>query len=178
MEIKELIREEYAGKPFTVRYKTAGYYDIEAKDCTFKITLKPFEGMVAKSFTDTFFNKWLEAPKAYGAFEGDKLIGFVEGTIEEWNNRYRITNICIFDETDRHRGVGSVLMRQILKKAHESGARMAVLETQTCNTVAISFYKSFGFEIIGFDLYSYSNDDPEKKEVRLEMGKKLETTVL
>lgn len=44
--------------------------------------------------------------------------------------------------------------------------------------LAISFYKSFGFEIIGFDLYSYSNDDPEKKEVRLEMGKKLETTVL
>ncbi len=102
----------------------------------------------------------------------------MEGTIEEWNNRYRITNICIFDETDRHRGIGSVLMRQILKKAEESGERMAVLETQTCNTVAISFYKSFGFEIIGFDLYSYSNDDPEKKEVRLELGKKLETTVL
>ena len=30
-----------------------------------------------------------------------------------------------------------------------------------------------GFEIIGFDLYSYSNDDPEKCEVRIEMGKKL-----
>ena len=69
-------------------------------------------------------------------------------------------------------------MRQILKKAEESGARMAVLETQTCNTVAISFYKSFGFEIIGFDLYSYSNDDPEKKEVRLELGKKLENSAL
>ena len=178
MEIKELNREEYAGKPFTVRYKTAGYYDIEAKDGTFKIVLKPFERTVAKSFTDTFFNKWLEAPHAYGAFEGDKLVGFVEGTIEEWNNRYRITNICIFDEADRHRGIGSAMMREILKKAQESGARMVVLETQTCNTVAISFYKTFGFEIIGFDLYSYSNDDPEKKEVRLELGKKLENSAL
>lgn len=27
--------------------------------------------------------------------------------------------------------------------------------------------------IIGFDLYSYSNDDPEKHEVRIEMGRKL-----
>ena len=27
--------------------------------------------------------------------------------------------------------------------------------------------------IIGFDLYSYSNDDPERHEVRIEMGKKL-----
>ena len=178
MEIKELSREEYAGKPFTVRYKTAGYYDIEAKDGTFKIVPKPFEGTVDKSFTDTFFNKWLESPRAYGAFKGDKLIGFVEGTIEEWNNRYRITNICIFDEADRRKGIGSAMMREILKKAEESGTRMVVLETQTCNTVAISFYKSFGFEIIGFDLYSYSNDDPEKKEVRLELGKKLENSAL
>ena len=30
-----------------------------------------------------------------------------------------------------------------------------------------------GFEIIGFDLYSYSNSDPERHEVRIEMGKKL-----
>ena len=25
----------------------------------------------------------------------------------------------------------------------------------------------------GFDLYSYSNDDPEKHEIRIEMGRKL-----
>ena len=35
---------------------------------------------------------------------------------------------------------------------------------------------STGFEFtytqfIGFDLYSYSNDDPEKHEIRIEMGK-------
>jgi len=28
-----------------------------------------------------------------------------------------------------------------------------------------------GFEIIGFDLYSYSNNDPERHEIRIEMGK-------
>ena len=50
---------------------------------------------------------------------------------------------------------------------------MAVLETQTCNENAIAFYKRNGFSIIGFDLYSYSNDDPERHEVRIEMGKKL-----
>ena len=51
--------------------------------------------------------------------------------------------------------------------------RMAVLETQTCNERAIAFYRNCGFEIIGFDLYAYSNHDPEAHEVRLEMGKKL-----
>lgn len=50
---------------------------------------------------------------------------------------------------------------------------MIVLETQTCNESAIAFYKKNGFEIIGFDLYSYSNTDPENHEVRIEMGRKL-----
>ena len=50
---------------------------------------------------------------------------------------------------------------------------MIVLETQTCNENTIAFYKRNGFSIIGFDLYSYSNDDPERHEVRIEMGKKL-----
>ena len=101
------------------------------------------------------------------------MIGFVEGSIEEWNNRYRISNICVFDNQKRHNGIGSKLMEAILKEAKESGARMVVLETQTCNENAIAFYKKNGFDIIGFDLYSYSNDDPEKHEIRIEMGKKL-----
>ena len=55
----------------------------------------------------------------------------------------------------------------------EQRVRMVVLETQTCNENAIAFYRRYGFEIIGFDLYSYSNTDPEKNEVRVEMGRKL-----
>ena len=50
---------------------------------------------------------------------------------------------------------------------------MIVLETQTCNEKAINFYLRNGFSLIGFDLYSYTNSDPERKEVRIEMGKKL-----
>ena len=29
------------------------------------------------------------------------------------------------------------------------------------------------FEIIGFDLYAYPNEDPERHSIRIEMGKKL-----
>lgn len=50
---------------------------------------------------------------------------------------------------------------------------MAVLETQSYNYKAISFYKKNGFEIIGFDRYAYSNEDPEDHNMRIEMGKKL-----
>ena len=52
---------------------------------------------------------------------------------EKWNNRYRISNICVFDAANRHRGIGKMLMERILLDAKESGARMVVLETQSFN---------------------------------------------
>lgn len=173
MIISKLNKEEYAGKKFIARYKTKGYYDIQRVSTGFAFTYTKFDEEKEVSFEDSLFNEWLEEPVAYGAYEDGTLIGFVEGSIEKWNNRYRISNICFFDNQKRHRGIGSKLMEVILNEAKESGARMVVLETQTCNENAIAFYKKNGFDIIGFDLYSYSNDDPEKHEIRIEMGKKL-----
>lgn len=40
-------------------------------------------------------------------------------------------------------------MKNILREAELSDARMTVLETQTCNENAIAFYRRSGFEIIG-----------------------------
>lgn len=173
MIISKLNKEEYVGKRFIARYMTKGYYDIQRISNGFEFIYTEFDEEKEISFEDSFFNEWLEEPVAYGAFEDGQLVGFVEGTIEEWNNRYRISNICVFDFEKRHGGVGSKLMETILREAKQSGARMVVLETQSCNENAITFYKKNGFEIIGFDLYSYSNDDPEKHEVRIEMGRKL-----
>lgn len=79
----------------------------------------------------------------------------------------------MFENSKRGSGVGTALLDAIQEAAAASGARMIVLETQSCNENAIAFYRKNGFEIIGFDLYAYSNDDPERHEVRLEMGKKL-----
>ena len=93
--------------------------------------------------------------------------------MENWNNRFRISNICVFEDAARGSGVGTRLMAAIQQEAATRRARMIILETQTCNENAISFYKKNGFDIIGFDLYSYSNTDPERHEVRIEMGKKL-----
>ena len=173
MIISKLKKEDYQGKNFIARYMTKGYYDIQSVSTGFVFKYINFDEEKAVSFEDSFFNEWLDNPVAYGAFEDGELIGFVEGSIEEWNNRYRISNICIFDSKKRHSGIGAKLMDVILSEAKESGARMVVLETQTCNENAIAFYKKNGFEIIGFDLYSYSNDDPEKHEIRIEMGRKL-----
>ena len=171
MIIKPLDREKYAGMEFTTRYMTGGCWDIKHTDIGFEIAYKAFDAPVEKSFVDTLFGEWLENPVVWGAFDGDRLVGIVEGSMETWNNRFRISNICIFEESDRRGGLGKRLMDTIIDHAKSCGARMAVLETQTCNEKAICFYKKMGFQIIGFDMYSYTNSDPEKCEVRLEMGR-------
>ena len=173
MEIRKLEKKECAGRRFTVRYQTTGYYEIREVESGFSVEYQHFEAPVEKSFEDEFFGEWLENPVVYGAFDGERLLGFVEGALESWNNRYRISNICVCDTEQRHHGIGTVLMNQILQDAKESGARMVVLETQTCNENAIAFYRKNGFKIIGFDLSAYSNTDQEQCEVRIEMGRKL-----
>ena len=173
MEIRRLEKESFAGKRFTARYLTKGYYDIRAAQIGFCIEYVPFDTAVELSFEDEFFSEWLGESAAYGAFEGENLLGFAEGASETWNNRFRISNICVFDTAARHRGIGTALLNAILAEAAKTGARMAVLETQSCNENAIAFYRKNGFELIGFDLYAYSNTDPERHEIRIEMGKKL-----
>ena len=94
MEIRPLDRETYAGKTFTARYRTNGYYDIRPSEMGFQMNYVPFAEPTERSFDDVFFGEWLEDPIAFGAFEGEKLVGYVEGSMEGWNNRFRISNIC------------------------------------------------------------------------------------
>lgn len=91
------------------------------------------------SFDDVIFSEWLDHPIAYGAFENHQLLGFAEGFLEKWNHRYRISNICIFNNTDWRLGIRALLLDTSLREAHAVQARMAVLETQSCNENAIAF---------------------------------------
>ena len=145
MEIRPLDKETYAGRKFTARYTTSGYYDIAVSEGGFAMQYTPFEAPLERSFDDVFFGEWLEEPVAFGAFEGETLLGFAEGSPESWNNRFRISNICVFEKAERGRGIGTALMAAIQNAAAASGARMIVLETQTCNETAIAFYKKNGF---------------------------------
>lgn len=170
MKIRKLDKNSYGGKKFKVSYKSEGYYDICRKEYGFQIAYVSFGTVTERTLEDEMFGEWLDNPVGYGAFDGDRMLGFVEGTLEKWNNRFRISNICVFDNSVRNRGIGTALPETILIEARKTGARMAVLETQSCNEKAIAFYRKNGFDIIGFDVYAYSNEDLDKHEVRIEMG--------
>ena len=171
--VRELERARWQGRTLTFDYTTDGYFDFDVHDKNFAMVYKPFAEARHKSFTDTLFADWPEAPTAYGAFRGSgDLAGVIEGSIEGWNNRFRISNLLVLEGARGH-GVGELLMARMLDRARETGARMAVPETQSCNVRAIGFYERCGFSVIGFDLFAYSNNDVEKGEVRVEMGRRL-----
>lgn len=170
--IKQLNYDEFKGKKYSITIKSNQYLDIKRVKEGFNLTWVK-TSLYEKTLEDSMLSEWLDNPIAYGAYEEDTLLGFVEGFYEEWNCRFRISNIIIFDENSRGKGLGKLLLDKILEDAMASGARMAVLETQSYNYNAISFYKKNGFEVIGFDLYAYSNNDIKDHNIRIEMGKVL-----
>lgn len=175
LNIKKL-DSSYKGKKVAFRYESDYYYDIVygEVDGGFKYSLikKPFEEPKKKESDSVLLEDWLENPVLFGAELDGNIVGFIELSHETWNNRLRISNIYV-EEKYRREGIGTKLMKYAISFAKEKNIRALVLETQSCNYPAISFYMKCGFSIIGFDLNCYSNEDVEKKEVRIEMGLKV-----
>lgn len=172
MEIRRLDLEQYRGKKLRFEYQTPGYWELIAEKRAFRFEYRAFPQPKEHMFEDVLLQEWLEKPVLFGAFEGGELAGLIEGSIESWNNRFRISNLLV-DWKYRKRGIGAALMARMLEEAAAQRARMAVLEVQSCNVPAMHLYERCGFQIIGFDMFSYSNEDLENHEMRIEMGKKL-----
>lgn len=173
LKIIPLAYDDFSGQKYHATIRSNKYLSIEPQNGAFTMEWMPSEEEIVMPLEDEMLSEWLENPVAYGAYEDDKLVGFVEGFLEEWNNRFRITNICVFEEKPRKSGIGTRLLQAIMNDAVTSGARMAVLETQSFNFKAISFYEKNGFEIIGFDRFAYSNNGPEERNMLIYMGKAL-----
>lgn len=134
-----------------------------------KLTLKPFPKPLKKQFESELFQDHVEEPQVFAAVLKREQIGWIELGYQKWNNRMRIWEFLVKKE-HRGKGVGTLLLNHAAKVAKERGARMLILETQSCNAHAIKFYLSHRFQLVGFDSAAYSNDDVEKGEFRLELG--------
>lgn len=178
MIITELDRS-WKGKKLLFRYTTSFFHDIvirEEEDSTsFQVTRKPYNQPVEHQFESGLLSDWLTEPRLFAAMEGDDLMGVIELSAEDWNNRLRVANLWVA-EGHRFNGIGKKLMGRGIQAARESGKRAVVLEVQSCNDPAIRFYRSCGFSIIGLDTIHYTNHDIERREARLEMGLLLEET--
>jgi ribosomal protein S18 acetylase RimI-like enzyme len=168
--------ESYKGKELDFFYTSEYYYDIlktyNDDSINFKLTKKHFTTPIEKRFKTTLMEDYYDDPLLYGVFYKEKVVAYLEMVYEKWNNRMRITNILV-EHDFRNKGIGKILMEKAYEVSKNHGARAIVLETQSCNFPAISFYKALEFKIVGFDLQAYSNGDIDRLEVRLELGKSI-----
>ena len=137
-----------------------------------KLALEALPKPIEKQFESGVFQDFVDEPRVFAAEFEDKQVGWMELGFHKWNNRMRIWELLV-KEGFRRNGIGTLLVDHAVKTAKEKGARMLIVETQSCNVPAINFYLKNGFELIGFDIAAYSNLDIERKEVRLEFGLKL-----
>jgi len=115
-----------------------------------KLTLKPLPTPLKKQFEGQLFQEYVDEPRAFTALINSEQVGWIELGYHKRNNRMRIWQFLVKEE-HRRKGIGTQLMQHTLKLAKERGARTLVLETQSCNVVAIKFYLAHGFQLIGFD---------------------------
>ncbi len=174
VQIRKVTRADYPnGKKVMYEYTSDKYYDVCLKEndngWRMDLSLKDFDTPFHKYLEVEIFEDYIEEIECYVAEVGKKEVGIVSFYHEKWNNVVRIVDIHI-NQAEQKKGIGSRLMALVKKRACQMQARVVVLETQTSNYQAIQFYKKHGFNLIGFDTISYSNEDIRKKEVRLEMG--------
>ncbi len=173
IEIKEICKDSTGLVKLDYSYSTDKYYEIinerHANSWNIKLEIKLLGRRIEKSFESSLFKPYVDNPKAFVATKNGEDVAYMQLGHEDWTNRVRIWELLVLPN---YRGcdIGTKLINKAKEFAVSVGARGLVLETQSCNVLAIDFYLKCGFQLIGFDLTHYSNEDLQKKEVRLEFG--------
>lgn len=181
-EIIHLPKDQWEGAIVPMRYTTEEYYDVKIETTSNGYQVKmekcKFDSPVTHypeeyDFPDKLYQAHWEKAFAWGIVQDNdgkqELMACIETCPEEWSNRLMITELWVHENL-RRKGIGHALMAIAKEQAVLEHRRAIILETQSCNVGAISFYLQEGFELIGFDSCCYSNRDLEKKEVRLDLG--------
>ena len=180
IEIVPLPKEQWKGTAIPLATRNDSYYDVEIDPldydgCTIRLVRKQAEEEIVHTpeeydFPDALYQDYWENAEAFGVVgENGELMACIEVCPEEWSNRLLVTELWVSEEL-RGIGVGRRLMNKAKEIAQEQDRRAIILETQSCNTKAIGFYLHEGFEIIGLDTCCYTNNDIERREVRINLG--------
>ena len=176
VRIVELVKENLPFSKLKFRYFTKNHYAVtvfrKKDEWKIKLVLEAFSKPIEKQFEGGLLQDFVDEPRVFAAELEGKQVGWMELGFQKWNNRMRIWELLVKEEFRRKR-IGTLFMDYAVKVSKKKEVRMLVVETQSCNVPAINFYRKHGFELIGFDVAAYSNEDIERKEVRLEFGLKL-----
>lgn len=178
LTVRQIYSKNYpTGKKVFYKYTSDKYYElhIESTDngWNFSITEEIFVTPFVKELEEEIFESYKEGSEYYLA----ELNG-IESAIMviqkmEWNDTLLIHDLYV-DDRFKGYGIGRSLIEVAKKRATELGVRAITLETQTSNYPAVQFYLKNGFELVGFNTISYTNEDVNNKEVRIEMANIIE----
>lgn len=174
LTIKRIYKEDYpTGKKVMFSYTSEKYYQILSEKIdngwSFSLEEESFDTPFVKELEEEIFEEYKEGSEAYMAVLDGKEAAVMVIQEMGWNNTLLIHDLYVGSQFQKH-GIGRSLIDVAKKRAVELGVRAIVLETQTSNYSAIQFYLKNGFEIVGLNTISYSNEDVNKNEVRLEMA--------
>ncbi|MFX1378221.1 MAG: GNAT family N-acetyltransferase [Promethearchaeota archaeon] len=178
MKIIQIFSKDYPNNKKSVfTYESDYYYDIKlqttSKNRGWRISIqkKKFYSIFKKQKEELVFNDFIKDADYYTMVneEGEEY-GWICISHQKWNNTARLWNIDVKQDY-RKQGIGKKLLEYGISKAKEWNCRALTLECQSSNFPAISFYLQNDFNLTGFDLIAYSNQDIEKHEVRLEMSR-------
>ena len=179
-DIVPLPKERWKGTVVPLTTRSDSYYDfnmspLNFEGCTVSLVRKAAENEIVHTpdehdFPDRLYRDYWENAEAYGVVsDAGEMLACIEVCPEEWSNRLIVTELWVSDAL-RGKGIGGKLMDKAKEIAVQQKRRAIILETQSCNTNAIGFYLHQGFELIGFDTCCYTNDDVERREVRINLG--------
>lgn len=178
-KIVPLSKEQWKGTVIPMRYTTDEYFDVEvsSRENGFQVSLEKRRFPIPVShypeeydFPDKLYQDVWEKAYAWGVLkQSGELIACIETCPEEWSNRLMVTELWVHEDHRRH-GIAHALLAVAKEQARLERRRALILETQSCNVGAITFYLREGFTLIGFDSCCYNNRDLERKEVRLDLG--------
>lgn len=81
------------------------------------------------------------------AEEGGTIVGYAIGLVRKWNEAH-VVSIAVHPK-HRRKGVATALMRELLKRFSEKGAKAVRLEVRVSNEAAIKLYEKLGFKKVG-----------------------------
>lgn len=85
---------------------------------------------------------------------GDEVICY--GGFHKVLDEAHITNIAVKD-TNRGKGIGRLLLGQLIDDARRNGINYMTLEVKDGNVAAIKLYQSYGFKVAGVRKKYYNN---------------------
>lgn len=108
--------------------------------------------------TDYLLEDWQREECFLVAQEGDEIRGYLDMTVQAWHRTGWINDMAV-SKRYRRQGIGTTLLRAAVRWAKDHELRAVMLETQTKNYPAISFYRKHGFTFCGFNDDYYTNQD-------------------